>query len=688
LNGALQGSPVSFAAAEYAPATASHIAFDIYINHNGTYGNLGLWVDGDQAAATPAIGIDCDYRGHPSVNLPTPTVPKAFYYQRVTLLNALMFEFTGWTDGFLAGLPSQLQAKYTPDTSQPQMLWRGNSRIDVQASPGQPSTVLLTLQDGKQRSFGPVLTWDPSTGIVDGGLDTGTEASSTWYYLYMVPKSGADDFLHVRGSVSAPPTGPTGYTNWRYIGAVRNDGSSNVLNFEHTGSVFEYATNTQPVPFTGAGSADVSLQTLALVTHIPATAQQAHLGAYVQVNSAGAMYFFVDGLADITTSTTRWNTSHARLGGNAATEVDHLNAMVPTPDATKQVGYFRETAYSECRIDCFGWLDGYLGSAAGLGGGGPIGNTLNGAYNSGGSGAGRAITVNAGAVEMNASGSNALKLDGYLTLQEIATPASMLNKGLVYSADDGGDTELFYRDDKSRSTQVTKDGYLYAQSIQGRFISASVPTDAYGLTWSASGSKWQSGRPTPAPHAASHKSGGYDSVKLDEFAAPTNVTTLNSTVGAHGLLPRLSGSPSDALLGDGTWGALSVYALKTVLDAYAQKTLLDSYMVDTDLTIYAEKGLLDGYIVDPGSSTDGYALAWDGSQWAPRTGGKLNLDWNPETYVPATVPPFANSVDQLTAHLAGIDAYLGALPDGYSGTVTLSEIIGFVIENGLIKSVF
>jgi len=59
---------------------------------------------------------------------------------------------------------------------------------------------------------------------------------------------------------------------------------------------------------------------------------------------------------------------------------------------------------------------------------------------------------------------------------------------------------------------------------------------------------------TPLAHAASHKSGGADAIKLDELAAPTDVTTLNASTSAHGLLPKLSGNSSDVLRGDGTWG--------------------------------------------------------------------------------------------------------------------------------------
>ncbi|MCF7788610.1 MAG: hypothetical protein K9N47_20980 [Prosthecobacter sp.] len=56
-------------------------------------------------------------------------------------------------------------------------------------------------------------------------------------------------------------------------------------------------------------------------------------------------------------------------------------------------------------------------------------------------------------------------------------------------------------------------------------------------------------------HAAQHKSGGADAIKLDELAAPTDVTTLDATTSAHGLLPKLGGGTTNFLRADGTWAA-------------------------------------------------------------------------------------------------------------------------------------
>lgn len=75
---------------------------------------------------------------------------------------------------------------------------------------------------------------------------------------------------------------------------------------------------------------------------------------------------------------------------------------------------------------------------------------------------------------------------------------------------------------------------------------------------------------TPTGHATSHKSGGSDSIKLDELAAPTDVTTLNASTSAHGLAPKRSGVATEFLAGDGTYKELpaitSTFTSQTTVD--------------------------------------------------------------------------------------------------------------------------
>jgi hypothetical protein len=76
--------------------------------------------------------------------------------------------------------------------------------------------------------------------------------------------------------------------------------------------------------------------------------------------------------------------------------------------------------------------------------------------------------------------------------------------------------------------------------------------DASGLVVYSSDSRMTNAR-TPTTHATTHESGGSDSIPLDTLAATTDITTLNASSTAHGLLPKLSNVSTQYLNGIGTW---------------------------------------------------------------------------------------------------------------------------------------
>ena len=67
------------------------------------------------------------------------------------------------------------------------------------------------------------------------GLDTGTESASTWYYIWLA--KGASGVCGLISASSTAPTLPSGYDqSKRRIGSVRNNASSNLLNFRQYGA--------------------------------------------------------------------------------------------------------------------------------------------------------------------------------------------------------------------------------------------------------------------------------------------------------------------------------------------------------------------------------------------------------------------------------------------------------------------
>ncbi len=93
----------------------------------------------------------------------------------------------------------------------------------------------------------------------------------------------------------------------------------------------------------------------------------------------------------------------------------------------------------------------------------------------------------------------------------------------------------------------------------------------------------------PTAHATTHKSGGTDSIKLDELAAPTDITTLNVSSTAHGLTPKHPNDVTQVLRGDGTYGAMAPFAASYL--TLATNTVLTNERV---LTQGTNISLVDG----------------------------------------------------------------------------------------------
>lgn len=104
-----------------------------------------------------------------------------------------------------------------------------------------------------------------TTGV--NGRDAGSEAPNMWYYIHMIrnPSNGL-----VRGLLSTSvtaPTMPTGYTQRRLVGAVRNNGSSNFIQFMQVIDVVQFYTDYLLVSVPVASS--TSWTALATSSYVP-----------------------------------------------------------------------------------------------------------------------------------------------------------------------------------------------------------------------------------------------------------------------------------------------------------------------------------------------------------------------------------------------------------------------------------
>ncbi len=135
-------------------------------------------------------------------------------------------------------------------------------QVDVAAA-----AIVLEDSSGNAKRFGTLAETVDITASGANGLDTGSEAASTWYHIWAIGKSdGTLDALVSTSSTA--PTLPEGYTYKGYLGAVYNNGSSNIITFH------QY-NNDVSIMETGvlAGGTQSSYTSVSLAAAVPPTAK-------------------------------------------------------------------------------------------------------------------------------------------------------------------------------------------------------------------------------------------------------------------------------------------------------------------------------------------------------------------------------------------------------------------------------
>lgn len=151
------------------------------------------------------------------------------------------------------------------------------------------------------------------------------------------------------------------------------------------------------------------------------------------------------------------------------------------------------------------------------------------------------------AASHNAGGSDALAIDavaGTGSLRTLGTSAT--------SACAGNDARLSDARTPTAHAATHTNGTDDIQDATAAQKGLATSTQITKLDGIAAGADVTGSNP-PQAHAASHKSGGSDAIKLDELAAPTDVTTLNASTSAHGLCPKLSNVATEFLNGQGSF---------------------------------------------------------------------------------------------------------------------------------------
>tara|TARA_R110000824_G_scaffold25957_2_gene89855 strand:+ start:451 stop:1404 length:954 start_codon:yes stop_codon:yes gene_type:complete len=129
----------------------------------------------------------------------------------------------------------------------------------------------LTLYDSS--NFGYIASTVNLTAAITAsgvnGLDTGSEASSTWYHIWVIYNGTT-----VASLLSTSPTAPTlpsGYTDKKYVGAVYNDSGDNFDDFHQVGNDVSTADAAAFSNVTATSYASQSLAAFVPITAVTTT---------------------------------------------------------------------------------------------------------------------------------------------------------------------------------------------------------------------------------------------------------------------------------------------------------------------------------------------------------------------------------------------------------------------------------
>ena len=197
-----------------------------------------------------------------------------------------------------------------------------------------------------------------------------SEASSTWYYLYVFNNSNAiGKKISSTAPVMDPATGKVGYhptnTGWRCIGAVFNDNTSSILPFDRDADGWiqlrkPYATS--PFTVTHADpSGTTSYASQSIAGALPATARYARLSVYGRADALG-FNLAPEGVSGLVGSNPAFCKMEFGAAGAAARETTD-NVIIDIPvDASPTYVYGSDNAstdFTELKVRVMGWRDDF-----------------------------------------------------------------------------------------------------------------------------------------------------------------------------------------------------------------------------------------------------------------------------------------------------------------------------------------
>lgn len=170
-----------------------------------------------------------------------------------------------------------------------------------------------------------------AAGTNQGGLDTSTKASSTWYHCYAIynPTTQVADAIFSTNATS--PTLPSGYTKFKRVGSILTDSASNLRAFNQTNNYFNFVYPISSVTSATQLAATETLRTIATPLGLKTKAMFSFVAG---TSSAGSAYLKAYS-ADITSSTIPNTDGQIYVSNGVAAGAGYVEAITNTASQIK-----------------------------------------------------------------------------------------------------------------------------------------------------------------------------------------------------------------------------------------------------------------------------------------------------------------------------------------------------------------
>jgi hypothetical protein len=188
-----------------------------------------------------------------------------------------------------------------------------------------------------------------AVGTSQGGLDTGSKASNTWYHVWLIKRSDTGVVDALLSTSASAPVMPANYTKKRRIGAVRTDGSGNILGFNQFGD--EFLWFDPPLDLDANSTTTAALIALAVPTGVKVRA----IVNILSPNPGAAQYVSSPDATDELASLTAAPLGTLLISATGIT-VGTAGPSIIRTNSSAQIRY-RATSTAILRISTLGWID-------------------------------------------------------------------------------------------------------------------------------------------------------------------------------------------------------------------------------------------------------------------------------------------------------------------------------------------